>query len=130
MPLMRTQMVLPRSRQSYSCRPLMTWSRARYLVGGRDGVLEIEEDVVRLALERLGEHGRIGPGHRQLAALQAGPGRLVTRVAHAPTRARVARVSAGLARVGTGGRLLGGEGRGRAAPVLLGRSDDRFPASP
>src|SRR3989442_11093429 len=42
------------------------------LVGGCDGVFEVEEDVVRLARERLGEHRRLRAGHGELAPLQPG----------------------------------------------------------
>src|SRR5437879_2043657 len=55
---------------------------------GCDGVFEVGEDVVRLARERLGEHRRLRAGHGELAPLQPGLDRLVTREAHALTVAR------------------------------------------
>src|SRR5437879_7614073 len=53
------------------------------LVGGRDGVLEVEEHVVRIALQRLAEQGGVRAGDRELAALQPGRGRVVAGEAHA-----------------------------------------------
>src|SRR5438445_675179 len=53
------------------------------LVGGRDGVLEVEEHVVRFALQRLAEQGGVRAGDRELAALQPGRGRVVAGEAHA-----------------------------------------------
>src|SRR5207245_8897160 len=53
------------------------------LVGGRDGVFEVQEHVVRFALERLAEQGGVRAGDRELAALQPGRGRVVAGEAHA-----------------------------------------------
>src|SRR5438552_6436228 len=53
------------------------------LVGGRDGVFEVEEHVVRFALERLAEQGGVRAGDRELAALQPRRGRFVAGEAHA-----------------------------------------------
>src|SRR5207249_11275806 len=58
------------------------------LVGGRDGVLEIEKDVVRLAVERLLEQDRLRAGDGELAALEPRVRRLVAGEAHALTGAR------------------------------------------
>src|SRR5206468_4960186 len=58
------------------------------LVTGGDRVLEVEEDAVRLALQRLLEQGGLRAGDRELAPLQSGSRRLVAGVAHALTRAR------------------------------------------
>ena len=58
------------------------------LVGGRDGVLEVEKDVIRGALERLQKQRRLRAGDRELAALEPRARRLVAREAHARTAAR------------------------------------------
>src|SRR5207247_9299823 len=57
-------------------------------VGGGDGVLEVEEDVVRLAVERFQEQRRLRAGDRALAALEPWVRRLVAGEAHALTAAR------------------------------------------
>src|SRR2546426_5736742 len=58
------------------------------LVGGRDGVFEVEEHAVRFALERLAEQGGVRAGDRELAALQPRRGRFVAGEGHAPPTPR------------------------------------------
>ena len=59
------------------------------LVGGRDGVFEVEEDVVGFTSERFLEHGGLRAGHGELAPLQAGRmRRLVPSETHALTVTR------------------------------------------
>jgi hypothetical protein len=52
------------------------------LVVRRDGVLEVEEDVVRGARDRLFEHLGVGAGDGELAALDARIGRGVLGMTH------------------------------------------------
>ena len=124
MPLMRTQIVLPRSRQSCSSSAAMTFVSRLLLVRRRDRVLEIEEDVVGLALERLAETSP--------AASPAPPARCAA-AADAPARsacdssARAGGPSPWRRRPGcaacASGALRVSERRGGAAPVLLRRRD-------
>ena len=58
------------------------------LVGRRDGVLEVEKDIVRFAVERLLEQRRLRAGNRELAPLESWMRRLVAGEAHARTAAR------------------------------------------
>ena len=51
-------------------------------IGGSHCVLEIEEDIVGVALQRLAEHARLRAGHRELTPLQPRPSGLVAGVAH------------------------------------------------
>src|SRR5207244_13101186 len=58
------------------------------LVGRRDGVLEVEKDIIRFAVERLLEQRRLRAGNRELAPLESWMRRLVAGEAHARTAAR------------------------------------------
>src|SRR5204862_879360 len=58
------------------------------LIVRRDGVLEVEKDIVRFAVERLLEQRRLRAGNGELAPLQSWSRRLVAGEAHARTAAR------------------------------------------
>src|SRR6266849_4238943 len=60
------------------------------LVGGGDGIFQVEEDAIGCAVERLPEQGRLRAGHRQLTALQPGMRGLVAGETHALTAVREA----------------------------------------
>src|SRR3989442_673974 len=62
--------------------------RGLLLVGRRDGVREVEKDIVRVAVERLLEQRRLRAGNRELAPLESWMRRLVAGEAHARTAAR------------------------------------------
>src|SRR5581483_6207269 len=81
------------------------------LVGGGDRVLEVEEHVVGVALQRLAEQRRLRAGHGELAALQPHGHRVGPREAHARTAARADALPAGCCAsgdCGTGPRAASG----------------------
>ena len=89
----------------------------RLLVGGRDRVLEVEKDVVRLARERLLEQRGLRPRHRQLTPLQPGARRLVAGEAHVLTTVRGVAAPPALGACGApGDGMLARAGNGAAVP--------------
>ncbi len=83
MPLTRTMIVFPPALQSCSSRDAMTLSRACSLSAGATASSRSRKTVSASLSSAFVEHLRLGARDRQRAALQARPGRLEPREAHA-----------------------------------------------